>query len=926
MEANPNTNQLTNKNDKYHMNSIQLNADKIWDYHGKLKNEKFEGYGEIDLISNIDHTSDGYNNKAYNTFKDGEIIEVKRYVIYKPELKKQEDDNTICTYTTTPLCCNKCNIQKAFYIGQLKDSKLHGKGKLMSHSPNHNSQGNLIFEGNFKNGKKDGQGRQYHTSHSFTQSFRYEGIFENDKLQGYAEEYSCYNKKLYDGMFVDGKYQGGGVEYEHTGVGVKYSGNFKNGKYECEGTEYHLDSEQVKYTGNFKNGLYDGSGKEFHKNGVLKYNGNYKNGKFDDYGKQHNDLGKCLLEGFFVKGKLEGDGSQYYDVKQIPSINKMDANKPAPQQYEGMFQNGNWNGEGVLYYHEPQHGHSYNRKKKYEGNFKDGMFEGIGKKYYKSFGNQCVKYEGNFKNGKLDGEGKVYHSNRNLWLEGVFEKGKLQGNGKEYHDNAKLRYEGEFNNGVFDGKGKEYFQNGVLRCDGEFKSGLVQGYTIMYNKFGNMSHKGNFYRGKLEQNGSEYHYDGQQRFEGFFKQGHFTETEGVEYHRNGNERFKGNFVYGKPDGIGKQYYDNGQINYEGFFKFGKLEGEGKEYHHNGQLKYEGCFENGSLYCEFGVEYNKIGKCKYKGKYVRGLLLGKGQEYYENGQLKYDGHFQSQKYTGKGKEYYQNGQLKYEGYFAKGKSHSDGKYYRATGEIFQEGKFFYGRFVKGVERGYENAVKYEKYFINDGAYDTIMYPGITKGDLSSQGGQLIYGKKFYYILNYNNEAPILKYEGYFKNGQIHDIGVKVFHPSGRLSSIGNFVEGVQYGYIRNYNLSGKLEGIYHIDLKIITEDVYQKKYLNIQGSNIFIKRSKQFSVKYYNRGSIKSIGGMGVEANELDGQVSFLKSNGKIYKLYLFDNGEISKASSSIKLIDQKQARDGVFENELMNQNHEMDGYLLQYNL
>lgn len=65
--------------------------------------------------------------------------------------------------------------------------------------------------------------------------------------------------------------------------------------------------------------------------------------------------------------------------------------------YRGEFKEGQFDGEGVVYYP--------NGNKSFEGNFKDGLPHGYCVSFFK---NECIEYKGEWKNGVKDGDGYQY--------------------------------------------------------------------------------------------------------------------------------------------------------------------------------------------------------------------------------------------------------------------------------------------------------------------------------------------------------------------------------------------------------------------------------------------------------------------------------------------------------------------------------------
>ena len=115
----------------------------------------------------------------------------------------------------------------SYYIGQYKNGKRNGKGKI--YYPN----GNIKYDGDFVDDKREGNGKIIFESGSY-----YIGQFKNDLPNGKGIEYDKNGNIIYDGDFVDAKREGNGKIIN------------KDGSY---------------YIGQFKNDLPNGKGKFFNK-------------------------------------------------------------------------------------------------------------------------------------------------------------------------------------------------------------------------------------------------------------------------------------------------------------------------------------------------------------------------------------------------------------------------------------------------------------------------------------------------------------------------------------------------------------------------------------------------------------------------------------------------------------------------------------
>lgn len=193
------------------------------------------------------------------------------------------------------------------------------------------------------------------------------------------------------------------------------------------------------------------------------YYGKMKNGKPDGYGVLYYDRFPVYI-GEFRKGMKEGYGID------IENANLDDGYFIS---YEGEFKNGLRNGKGVQYSANSDDNvldsyyHAVN------------MYEREILKYYDFrynlplFDNRIV-YKGQFKEGEYNGEGTLYYGSGQIMYEGDFDNGKCEGDGVEYYGNGQIKYKGEFKNGAYDGKGTLYLENGDIEYKGKFKNGDVK--------------------------------------------------------------------------------------------------------------------------------------------------------------------------------------------------------------------------------------------------------------------------------------------------------------------------------------------------------------------------------------------------------------------------------------------------------------------
>jgi antitoxin component YwqK of YwqJK toxin-antitoxin module len=131
------------------------------------------------------------------------------------------------------------------------------------------AKGELIYEGAFKNGLRDGEGK----------------LYEDNVL-------------VYEGPFLRGLRQGIGKAYEDNTV---YEGPFINDRKEGQGKIYDAYRTLI-FEGDFRDDKKNGYGKQYDRYGKLEYEGEYKNGKRHGYGRLYSG-GYSYYQGEFVEDK-----------------------------------------------------------------------------------------------------------------------------------------------------------------------------------------------------------------------------------------------------------------------------------------------------------------------------------------------------------------------------------------------------------------------------------------------------------------------------------------------------------------------------------------------------------------------------------------------------------------------------------------------
>jgi len=149
----------------------------------------------------------------------------------------------------------------------------------------------IDYEGEFAHGREDGNGISY----IGLAGGAYDEKFNNMLAEKYIVEYSedadnglmfpavAESNLYYEGMYKEGERDGKGKEYywgegENSSSCLKYEGGFKNSNYSGTGTLYFEDGS-VWYKGEFKNGKYDGTGILYDEQGKVLHDGKFKDGE-----------------------------------------------------------------------------------------------------------------------------------------------------------------------------------------------------------------------------------------------------------------------------------------------------------------------------------------------------------------------------------------------------------------------------------------------------------------------------------------------------------------------------------------------------------------------------------------------------------------------------------------------------------------------
>ena len=203
-----------------------------------------------------------------------------------------------------------------FFIGVFEqDEKYPKRGILVS-------SGGDYYDGEFVNGKKEGEGKLIYMNGN-----KYEGSFARGRQNGRGK-LTQIDGDTYDGEWKDGRTNGQGTRYHNNGD--KYIGNHLNNLRNGKG--YYLFANGDSYEGNWVNGIASGRGILRFKNGEV-YDGEFKNNNMFGKGTFTKKNGEVLV-GEFINGLINGKG-KYENA--------------LGEKYIGEFLSGKKHGFGKLY-------------------------------------------------------------------------------------------------------------------------------------------------------------------------------------------------------------------------------------------------------------------------------------------------------------------------------------------------------------------------------------------------------------------------------------------------------------------------------------------------------------------------------------------------------------------------------------------------
>ncbi|CAD8167443.1 unnamed protein product [Paramecium octaurelia] len=239
-------------------------------------------------------------------------------------------------------------------------------------------------------------------------------------------------------------------------------------------------------------------GKKYHlKSNILQEEGQFNiRIQLSGKGKRYFDNADFTEEeGIFENGQLNGEGIRYYkineqqnQIKEMGHFNHGILIKGTKFYQNGkIMEKGEFNEQGLINEGERRHSNGYINE---YGIFLDGKLHSQDDKSGRANENGTIIEVGYFKNGQLDGEGERRYPSGKKKEIGKFSEGQLNGTGKRYYDNEEntLEEEGIFECGRLHSQttlAKQYYQDRSLRSCGLFQNGLLKSIdgALYFNEY-----------------------------------------------------------------------------------------------------------------------------------------------------------------------------------------------------------------------------------------------------------------------------------------------------------------------------------------------------------------------------------------------------------------------------------------------------------
>lgn len=315
------------------------------------------------------------------------------------------------------------------------------------HTTAYYASGNIIREGNMKDGEMDGVWRAYYDAPGKLHMISNKCFSKNN---GEAVLYDSLTQKV----VKTGKYK---CDIEvglwevfdpNTSLPVFAETYNDNGELDGPFVEYFASGKK-KEEGQYSNGLKQGVFRGYDSaTGTLEEINTYLNDTLDGKVQSYYPSGKLYMDGYYKMGVPYGFWTGYHQdgTTRYSAVHEKLTGIAAVKYYAtngvltstGKMVNENKDGEWTFYDREGR-----GELQKVE-EFKNGMQHGAATHYYPG---KKIKAKGEHKGDLPHGKWKRYYPSGKLWLSMEYDHSRFVGELKSYYENGKLRRKEEYDNG-----------------------------------------------------------------------------------------------------------------------------------------------------------------------------------------------------------------------------------------------------------------------------------------------------------------------------------------------------------------------------------------------------------------------------------------------------------------------------------------------
>lgn len=461
-----------------------------------------------------------------------------------------------------------------------KDGEIHGKSTLYS--------GGIKFCVNgYEDGKLVGVTYFDRDGNEFAKAGNATGTFP---VKGYYPE----GQLFFEGNYVDGKEQGDWTYYFREGM-QKSEYHFENGKLQGPHKEYYKNG-QVKFEQAYEDGEVHGYSKEYYIHGGIKQEGWYQHGFAEQTWISYYADGTIETENYFINGYLYGATNDYnVDGKIFSTHFYEDSDLKGLEFYD---QTGSKTLSVPLISKTETVDTRYtNGTKNLSLDFDCDQLQKVTRRWP----NGKIQYEIFYELGKRNGPYKYYNMDGDMEVTSNYSEGQLMGNWTWKFADGSLSQVGYYLNGKRDSVWTNYDYEGWVESRIEYLDGERDGISTTYNPDGSilfekMYNAGNLisYRlltmGKLGEwkkfEGNETilatFVNGKTGYEATYKNG-LLHGVATTYYPSGQVMHRASYDQGDSEGAAIYYFENGKIKEKGNYKLDERDGTFEYYNKNGLL-------------------------------------------------------------------------------------------------------------------------------------------------------------------------------------------------------------------------------------------------------------------------------------------------------------------------------------------------------